>query len=107
MGPASGEATALFVNTAARSGEEAFEQVCASLAAAGAKPLVQEAVRDPAALPRLVRAAVEEGVTRVLVGGVDGTLSAVADELSGSDVRLGVLPLGTGNDFARSLRIPF
>ena len=46
------------------------------------------------------------GARRILVGGGDGTLSCVVGQLLGRDVTLGVLPLGTGNDFARSLGIP-
>ncbi|MBI5549265.1 MAG: hypothetical protein HY901_35720 [Deltaproteobacteria bacterium] len=39
------------------------------------------------------------------VGG-DRTLSATVNALGDRQATLGVLPLGTGNDFARSLRIP-
>jgi len=42
----------------------------------------------------------------VIVGGGDGTLSAVADRLRRTDAVMGVLPLGTGNAFARDLSIP-
>jgi diacylglycerol kinase family enzyme len=42
----------------------------------------------------------------LVVGGGDGTLSAVAGLLRGTGVALGVLPLGTFNHFARDLGIP-
>ena len=50
------------------------------------------------------------GVGRVVAAGGDGTVSAVASGLldSGRDdlPALGVLPLGTGNDYRRSLGVP-
>jgi undecaprenyl-diphosphatase len=42
----------------------------------------------------------------VIAAGGDGTVGSVADKLANRDLVLGVLPLGTSNDFARSLRIP-
>lgn len=42
----------------------------------------------------------------VIVGGGDGTISAAASVLAGTDTRLGILPLGTLNHFARDLGIP-
>jgi diacylglycerol kinase (ATP) len=52
-------------------------------------------LRTPDGRPRLVIAA-----------GGDGTVGSVAGRLAGAENPLGILPLGTGNDFARSLDIP-
>lgn len=56
----------------------------------------------------LARQAVEEGAELVVAAGGDGTLNEVVNGLSpGFDrARLGLLPLGTGNDFARSIGVP-
>jgi diacylglycerol kinase family enzyme len=42
----------------------------------------------------------------IVVGGGDGTLSAVAGVLAGTGVPLGILPLGTLNHFAKDLGVP-
>ena len=57
-------------------------------------------------LRKYVREAVRGGVTRVIAGGGDGTLNSVASAVLRLDtkapVSLGLVPLGTANDFARS-----
>lgn len=50
--------------------------------------------------------AVEDGFGLVVAGGGDGTMSAVAGALAGTGAKLGILPLGTLNHFARDLKIP-
>lgn len=45
-------------------------------------------------------------IDRVIVGGGDGTLNAVARSLSRMDKPVGILPLGTANDLARTLGLP-
>lgn len=52
------------------------------------------------------RVACASGAQVVAAAGGDGTLSAVAQALVGSDIRLGVLPFGTRNHFARDLGVP-
>ncbi|MHA4870537.1 diacylglycerol/lipid kinase family protein [Duganella sp. PWIR1] len=50
--------------------------------------------------------AVKEGAPVVVAGGGDGTINAVASVLVDTPTRLGVLPLGTLNHFAKDLKIP-
>lgn len=52
------------------------------------------------------RSAVRDGFEVIVAGGGDGTINAVASALIGTDIALGVLPLGTLNHFAKDLRIP-
>jgi YegS/Rv2252/BmrU family lipid kinase len=49
----------------------------------------------------------QESIDLVIVGGGDGTLNAVVDSLVENQLPLGILPLGTANDLARTLQIPF
>ena len=48
----------------------------------------------------------KDRVDLVVVGGGDGTLNAVVDSLVETNLPLGILPLGTANDLARTLNIP-
>ncbi|MGN6057343.1 MAG: diacylglycerol/lipid kinase family protein [Sphingomicrobium sp.] len=52
------------------------------------------------------RAIAERGDALVIVGGGDGTISAAASALVGTETVLGILPLGTLNHFARDLGLP-
>lgn len=97
---------ALVVNARARSGEEEFERARAALDRCGVSLAAAHRVDDAAALRRRIRAELRRGARVVVVGGGDGTISAAAGVLAGTDAALGVLPLGTANDFARTLRIP-
>ena len=54
----------------------------------------------------IAREAAESSEQIVVAAGGDGTISAVAAELAGTDKILGVLPIGTLNHFAKDLRIP-
>src|SRR5262245_52284852 len=47
-----------------------------------------------------------EDTAFVVVGGGDGTLNAAASALVETGLQLGVIPLGTANDFARTIGIP-
>jgi diacylglycerol kinase (ATP) len=50
--------------------------------------------------------AADRGVDVVVAVGGDGTLNEVVNGLDGRDTPLGVIPLGTANDFARQIGIP-
>jgi diacylglycerol kinase family enzyme len=52
------------------------------------------------------RCAAEAGDDAIVAAGGDGTVSSVASAVAGSEIPIGVLPLGTLNHFAKDLRIP-
>lgn len=58
------------------------------------------------AIRQIARNARDSGYQRVIVGGGDGSINAVASELANSNIIMGVLPLGTFNYFARELNVP-
>lgn len=95
---------ALLVNPAARSGahSDAAERAAARLRAAGIRVGVISggSAADSSAL---LRAAIEVGTDAVLVAGGDGTVNLAIQELAGTGVPLGVIPVGTGNDLASAV----
>jgi len=50
--------------------------------------------------------AVQEGFDVVVAAGGDGTINEVASGILGSNIALGIIPLGSGNGLARSFGIP-
>jgi YegS/Rv2252/BmrU family lipid kinase len=54
---------------------------------------------------QLARAAVDAGADLVIASGGDGTISAVAGTVIGTNIPLGIIPRGTANAFATALGI--
>ena len=86
-------------------GDDACARVTAVLRAVGIEGEVELVAGEQ--LAERATAAVKAGAPAVIAAGGDGTLSAVAGALAGSDTALGILPLGTLNHLARDLRISF
>ena len=57
---------------------------------------------------RFAREALKAGAGLIVAAGGDGTLNEVVNGLADDfgSARLGLIPLGTGNDFARSINVP-
>lgn len=58
---------------------------------------------DAADSTRLLRRALDTGTDAVVVAGGDGTVNLAVQELAGTPVPLGIVPVGTGNDAATAL----
>ncbi len=65
-----------------------------------------ELAKSGAEIVEMAKRAARSGSQTIVAGGGDGTVSAVAAELVGTEKILGVLPLGTLNHFAKDLNIP-
>ena len=97
---------ALVYNPIKADGDALRETLMRLSAEAGwAEPLFYETTVDDLG-DDVTRQALEAGADAVLVAGGDGTVRAVSEAMSGSGVRLAIVPSGTGNLLARNLRLP-
>jgi YegS/Rv2252/BmrU family lipid kinase len=74
--------------------------------AAGVPVSAVHPVHSGAEMAEALDQVIADGHDLVVVGGGDGTVSYAAGRVAGTGVVLGVLPLGTANDLARTLEIP-
>ena len=97
---------ALVVNTRSRRGLRLYQAARGHLEAAGFDLLGLFPVHRPGGLAASLAAAVDLRPDLLVAGGGDGTLSLASQHLAYRDIALGVLPMGTTNNFARTLGIP-
>jgi YegS/Rv2252/BmrU family lipid kinase len=97
---------ALVINTRSRRGRRLCQAASGQLRAAGFDLLGSFRIDQPGQLQTSLDAALDLRPDLLIVGGGDGTLSQAARHLAHRDVAMGILPLGTTNNFARTLRIP-
>ncbi|REE95010.1 diacylglycerol/lipid kinase family protein [Thermomonospora umbrina] len=97
---------ALVVNTRSRRGRRRFAEARRLLARAGLEFAEVHSVSEPGRLPAVLADVLTRRPDLVVVGGGDGTIAEAVSHLAGRDIALGLLPLGTTNNFARSLELP-
>jgi YegS/Rv2252/BmrU family lipid kinase len=97
---------ALIVNTHSRNGERLYQQALSLLRKQGIVLLSSHPVSNPKKLREVTQTVLDQGYTLVIIGGGDGTFNTLIDLFVHRDVVLGILPLGTANNFARSMEIP-
>jgi len=104
-----GKTVSLFVNPTAGRGRAGrrLPQIETLFADAGLATDAQQSV-SIGDLEALVRRAVEGGARDIVVAGGDGSIHEAVNGMlaAGDDARLGVIPTGTGNDFAKACGIP-
>ncbi|WP_214465818.1 diacylglycerol kinase [Microbacterium flavescens] len=95
---------ALLVNPTARGGAHAgaAAEAAERLRARGVKTAIISG-GSAAESSELLRAAVALGTDAVAVAGGDGTVHLAIQEIAGTGIPLGIVPSGTGNDFAAML----
>ncbi|GGK48317.1 lipid kinase [Salinarimonas ramus] len=95
----------VLVNGKSRRAPEMMETAVSKLDAYEDLEIVVEDCHDPETLGDVIRSH-RDDVDMVVVGGGDGTMNAAARGIIDTGLPLGILPLGTANDLARTLGIP-
>jgi diacylglycerol kinase (ATP) len=86
-------------------GDRAFAAIRAELEAEG-RAVVELTGPTADASATAVTDAVRDGASRLVVAGGDGLVHIGVQAVAGTSTALGVVPVGTGNDFARGLGLP-
>jgi YegS/Rv2252/BmrU family lipid kinase len=95
----------LIVNRKSRTGAEQLEAAEACLRAQGLE-VIALGVDAPREIPKAIQARASE-IHLVALGGGDGTLNVACEAILDARLPFAILPLGTANDLARTLGIPF
>lgn len=86
---------------------DAFKRLIAEVARETGGPeqvWLETTVEDPGV--GQAKRAVEMGASLVIAAGGDGTVRAVVEGIAGTEVPVGIIPLGTGNLLVRNLDLP-
>lgn len=94
----------LYVNQRARQGKQQLGEALSQLEALGLDVLLVSAKSGQQLEDAIDRH--RSHIDLVVIGGGDGTLNAAVDSLVHHHLPLGILPLGTANDLARTLGLP-
>lgn len=96
----------LLINADSRRSQEALPIILAACEEEGIHLTKVVKVGKGVDLGRTIGAIKRRQPKLVIVGGGDGTISDVIDHMIDSDIALGLIPLGTTNNFGRSLQLP-
>lgn len=96
----------VFINANSKTGKESADAAFAALEEAGLEIGSRHLTQSQEEAEKLLRKCVENKEPLVIVAGGDGALSMAANVLAGSETAMAILPMGTGNTFARSIEMP-
>lgn len=98
---------AVLANRTAGKGRNAhlLDEALVRLAGRGAEPVLLDAHDAPTALAA-AQAAVDGGADALVAFGGDGTVHLAVQAVAGTATPLGIVPAGTGNDFADAVGLP-
>lgn len=99
-----GTSALLIVNPASGAAEKSLDAGLACLQAHGID-VIREAPQGPEHVSQLM-ARYRSQVDRVIIGGGDGSMNMALPGLMKHGLPLGILPMGTANDLARTLGVP-
>lgn len=94
----------LLVNCHSRQGKKHFPIIQSHLKQLGFNLITRDS-NHPQEIPQLILDH-QQDVDLVIIGGGDGTLNAAINGMVKTQLPLGIIPLGTANDLARTLKIP-
>lgn len=94
----------LLINLHSKQGLMRFGEAVACFNDLGVQYIVGQ-IRESADFSRCIRH-YRDKVSAVVIGGGDGTFNVAVDAVVESGLPLGLLPLGTANDLARTLNLP-
>ena len=94
----------VLVNRKSRNGKENIHPILDRMRNAGLQLEVKSSL-PPEALSKAIIDS-KDAVDGVVIGGGDGTINSAAQGLIKTKLPLGILPMGTANDLARTLGIP-
>jgi len=96
----------IFINANSKTGKENAEAAFAVLENVGLEIGPKYLTQSAEEAEKLLRECAQSKEPLVIVAGGDGALSMAANILAGSETAMAIIPMGTGNTFARSIEMP-
>lgn len=95
----------VLINLGSRSAKQSVTKVMAALENAGFEVRRRYEITKSTSLSSAISSIRDDSPGLLIIGGGDGTVSAALGQLAGQDLEVGIVPLGTTNNYARSLGI--